>query len=73
MFNIHGNRYRLIARLITSTVHCISGAFTLEEYGEGGGSMAARSFDLSNYTHLLREVHPTVPRTEEENQRLTGL
>jgi len=35
--------------------------------------MAARSFELSNYAHLLSEVHPTVPRTAEENQRLIAI
>ena len=35
--------------------------------------MAARAFDLNSYTNLLTEVHPTVPQTESENQRLIGI
>jgi HTH-type transcriptional regulator/antitoxin HigA len=32
--------------------------------------MAARVFDLSSYQQLLSEVHPQLPRTEAENERL---
>lgn len=35
--------------------------------------MAARSFDISNYTGLLSKTHPTVPHTEQENQRLIAI
>jgi HTH-type transcriptional regulator / antitoxin HigA len=34
------------------------------------GNMAARSLNLSTYAELLTKAHPTVPRTEVENQRL---
>jgi HTH-type transcriptional regulator/antitoxin HigA len=32
--------------------------------------MAAKAFDLASYCHLLSEVHPQVPQTEAENERL---
>jgi HTH-type transcriptional regulator/antitoxin HigA len=32
--------------------------------------MAAKVFDLASYQHLLSEVHPQLPRTEAENERL---
>lgn len=35
--------------------------------------MAARAFNLSAYTHLLSKAHPTVPRTEEDNERLIAV
>jgi hypothetical protein len=35
--------------------------------------MAARAIDLSTYGHLLSKVHPTVPHTEEDNERLIAI
>jgi HTH-type transcriptional regulator / antitoxin HigA len=35
--------------------------------------MAARAIDLVCYNHLLTEAHPTVPKTEKENQRLLAI
>jgi len=35
--------------------------------------MAARAIDLSAYGHLLGQVHPTVPHTEEDNERLVAM
>jgi HTH-type transcriptional regulator/antitoxin HigA len=35
--------------------------------------MAARAIDLSAYAHLLSKVHPTVPHTEEDNERLIAI
>jgi|SRR5271157_4486323 len=32
--------------------------------------MAAKAFDLASYQHLLCEVHPQVPQSEAENERL---
>jgi HTH-type transcriptional regulator/antitoxin HigA len=32
--------------------------------------MAAETFEVSSYDRLLTEVHPRVPQTEEENERL---
>jgi len=32
--------------------------------------MAAKAFDLASYRQLLSEVHPQVPQTEAENERL---
>ena len=32
--------------------------------------MAAKAFDLGNYTQLLVNAHPTVPHNEDENERL---
>ena len=35
--------------------------------------MAAKAFNLSEYVHLLSTAHPTVPHTDEENERLLML
>lgn len=32
--------------------------------------MAAKAFNLSSYQHLLSEVHPQLPQTAAENERL---
>jgi HTH-type transcriptional regulator/antitoxin HigA len=39
----------------------------------GGGNVAARTFDLASYDQLLIAIHPRVPRTEKENERLISL
>lgn len=35
--------------------------------------MAARAFDLTSYDRLLTEVHPRVPKTEKDNERLIAV
>jgi len=35
--------------------------------------MAAKVLNLEDYTDLLSATHPTVPHTEEENQRLLAI
>jgi HTH-type transcriptional regulator / antitoxin HigA len=35
--------------------------------------MAVRAIDLASYNHLLTQAHPTVPKTEKENERLLAI
>jgi HTH-type transcriptional regulator/antitoxin HigA len=35
--------------------------------------MAAKTFNLASYRHLLSEAHPRLPRTEPENEQLLEL
>jgi HTH-type transcriptional regulator / antitoxin HigA len=35
--------------------------------------MDAKKIDLDFYNHLLTEAHPTVPKTEKENDRLLAI
>jgi HTH-type transcriptional regulator/antitoxin HigA len=35
--------------------------------------VAARAFDLNSYDRLLTEVHPRVPKTEKDNERLIAI
>src|SRR4051794_36248158 len=56
---------------IINTERSISEGFSPTSNAIGGiGKMAAKTFDVASYKDLLTEVHPTVPRTEEENERL---
>ena len=48
-------------------------AYTHKEYDEGNWKYGWKAFDLSEYTRLLSTAHPTVPHTEEENERLLML